>query len=197
MNVTLDGFMAGPQGELDWHFPLWNEEMSAFAVEQLSMMDSILLGRITYQAMAGYWPREGAREHCGAKAVSLASLMNGHTKIVFSKTLTTIPWQNTRVIRRNMAQEVSRLKQEPGLDMIVYGSGSIISKLMRLDLIDEYVLWVHPVVLGRGRSLFKEFPSKHLLQLLKTKTFSTGVVILYYGAGKQPVAEIPGIPAIR
>ena len=180
--MTLDGFMAGPQGELDWHFPLWNEEMSEFAVEQLSMMDSILLGRITYQAMAGYWPAEAVRQGNNRKNIDFAGMMNDHTKIVFSKTLTTTAWQNTRLIKRNIAQEVTRLKQQPGLDIIIYGSGSIISRLMRLGLIDEYVLWVHPVVLGKGRPLFKEFPDRHILQLLRTKTFSSGVVILYYGA---------------
>jgi dihydrofolate reductase len=182
INMTLDGFMAGPQGELDWHFPLWNEEMSEFAVEQLSMMDSILLGRITYQAMAGYWPAEAVRQSSNRKKIDFAGMMNEHTKIVFSKTLTTTAWQNTRLIKRNIAQEVTRLKQEPGLDIIIYGSGSIISRLMRLGLIDEYVLWIHPVVLGKGRPLFKEFPDRHTLQLLRTKTFSSGVVILYYGA---------------
>lgn len=190
INITLDGFMAGPQGELDWHFPLWNEEMSEFAAEQLSMMDSILLGRVTYQAMAGYWPSEAIRQSSYRRGLDFAGMMNDHTKIVFSKTLSTTAWQNTRLIRRNIEQEVTRLKQQPGLNIIIYGSGSIVSRLMRLGLIDEYVLWIHPVVLGKGRPLFKEFPDKHMLQLLKTKIFSTGVVILYYGAARS--LEIAG-----
>jgi dihydrofolate reductase len=182
INVTLDGFMAGPQGELDWHFPLWNDEMSEFAYEQLCMMDSILLGRVTYQAMAGFWPLELAHASGDQKHRAYAGMMNDYTKIVFSKTLAAPQWKNTRVVNRNIAQEIARLKQQPGLDMIVYGSGSIITKLMRLSLIDEYVLWVHPIVLGKGKPLFKALPDRHLLKLLKTKTFSSGVVILYYGA---------------
>lgn len=181
--MTLDGFMAGPRGELDWHFPHWNEEMANFAYEQLCMMDSILLGRITYQAMASYWPYEANNTANGRQECEYAYMMNNYTKIVFSRTLRTVEWRNTRLVKKNIAKEVAELKQQPGMDMIVYGSGSIVSRLMQLDLIDEYVLWLHPITLGKGIPLFREMQHKHPLKLLRTKTFSSGVVILYYGKG--------------
>jgi dihydrofolate reductase len=186
INVTLDGFMAGPQGELDWHFPHWNEEMAEFAYEQLSMMDSILLGRVTYEAMARYWPYEANNTNNSRQDIEYAKMMNSYAKIVFSKTLTAVEWRNARLVKKDLAKEVAALKEEPGMDMIVYGSGTIISRLMQLDLIDEYVLWLHPVVLGKGIPLFRKLQEKHALKLLKTKTFSSGVVILYYSKVDQP-----------
>jgi dihydrofolate reductase len=180
INVTLDGFMAGPRGELDWHFPHWNEEMANFAYEQLCLMDSILLGRVTYQAMASYWPYEANNTACGRQEQDYAYMMNHYEKVVFSKTLRTVEWRNSRLVKNNIAKEVASLKEQPGLDMIVYGSGSIVSRLMQLDLVDEYVIWLHPVVLGQGIPLFRDVQGKYPLKLLKTKAFSSGVVVLYY-----------------
>lgn len=186
--------MAGPHGELDWHFPLWNNEMANFAYEQLCLMDCILLGRITYQAMASYWPYEANNISYGRQERAYANMMNNYKKIVFSKTLRTVEWRNTRLVKNNLAQEVAALKDQPGLDMIVYGSGSIVSRLMELDLIDEYVLWLHPVVLGRGIPIFNQIQRKYPLplQLLKTKTFSSGVVVLYYGKATRPQTRTSG-----
>lgn len=180
INVTLDGFMAGPAGELDWHFPHWNDEMATFAYEQLCSTDSILLGRVTYQAMASYWPYEANNTAHGRIECSYARMMNSHAKIVFSRSLQTVEWRNARLVKKNIGKEVAALKQQAGLDMVVFGSGSIVAKLMQLDLIDEYVLWVHPVTLGQGIPLFRDLQHRHRLQLLHTKTFSSGVVILYY-----------------
>lgn len=190
INVTLDGFMAGPRGELDWHFPHWNEEMANFAYEQLCMMDSILLGRITYQAMASYWPYQANNTAHGRQECDYAYMMNNYEKIVFSKTLRTVEWRNSRLVKKNIAKEVAELKQQPGMDMIIYGSGSIVSRLMQLDLIDEYVLWLHPVVLGKGIPLFRDTQHTYPLKLLKTKAFSSGVVVLYYGKVTRPKKSV-------
>ncbi|WP_276485146.1 dihydrofolate reductase family protein [Paraflavitalea pollutisoli] len=187
INVTLDGFMAGPAGELDWHFPHWNEEMANFAYEQLCMMDSILLGRVTYQAMASYWPYEANNTAHGLKEGNYASMMNNYAKIVFSRTLRTVEWRNARLVKKDIGKEVLALKQQPGHNMIVFGSGSIVSKLTQLDLVDEYVLWVHPITLGRGVPLFQNIRHMPALQLLRTKAFSSGVVILYYGKAPRTV----------
>lgn len=173
--------MAGPGGELDWHFPHWNDEMATFAYEQLCTMDSILLGRVTYQAMASYWPYEANNTAHGRLECAYANMMNNHTKLVFSRSLRTVEWRNARIIKKDIGREVKALKQLDGLDMIVFGSGSIVAKLMQLDLIDEYVLWVHPITLGQGIPLFRNLHHQQSLKLLKTKTFSSGVVILYYG----------------
>lgn len=185
MNVTLDGFMAGPNCELDWHFQHWNQEMAETAGRQLSKTDTILLGRITYQAMAQYWPSVEGDLSFPREDIAFAEMMNDHSKIVFSKTLIKTGWKNARLAGKNVRSEISRLKHAGNgqdKDMIIYGSGVLVSRLMRLDLIDEYILWVHPVILGKGKPLFKKIREKQRLRLLTTKTFSSGVVMLCYGA---------------
>jgi len=179
MNVTIDGFMSGPDCELDWHFQSWTEEMSECLCEQLSRADTILLGRVTYGAMARYWPSQAMNSAYPREDIAFAEMMNNYPKIVFSKTLTTAGWNNSRLVKGNILNEISQLKQMPGKDIIIYGSGRIVSALAQLNLIDEYVLWVHPVILGEGRPLFR-LHSKRNLELIKTRTFKTGVVILYY-----------------
>ncbi len=153
MNVTLDGFMAGPDCELDWHFNYWNEEMARYAGEQLSKADTILLGRITYNAMAKYWPSKMKDLLCPREDIAFADLINSCQKVVFSKTLENVSWNNSMLAKENIRKEIIKLKQQPGKDMIVYGSGSIVSALSKYNLIDEYVLWVHPVVLGKGKTV--------------------------------------------
>jgi dihydrofolate reductase len=182
MNVTLDGYMAGRNCELDWHFNYWNEEMAEHACHQLSKTDTILLGRVTYQAMAQYWPYQSLNLLFPREQIAFADMMNSHLKIVFSKTLEGTQWNNSRLVKKNLANEISKLKRQPGKDMIIYGSGSLVSSLMQSGLIDEYELWVHPVLLGKGKSLFKGLEETHTLRLLKTRSFNSGVIILYYGA---------------
>lgn len=182
MNVTLDGFMSGPNCELDWHFQSWTEDMSDSLCEQLSKADTILLGRITYNAMAKYWQSKMIDTSFARKDIAFAEMMNRYKKIVFSKTLTAPDWYNSKLIRRNFGKEILKLKQLPGKDMIVYGSGLLVSALMQSRLIDEYVLWVHPVILGKGKLLFKGLHDNLFLRLRRTKKFSSGVVGLYYEA---------------
>ena len=179
MNITLDGFMSGPNCELDWHFQSWTEEMAECLCEQLSKADTILLGRITYGAMARYWPSQTMNPSYPRENIAFAEMMNNYPKIVFSKTLTTTEWNNSRLVKGDISMEISKLKQKPGKDMIIYGSGRIVSVLAELNLVDEYVLWVHPIILGKGKPLFKS-GNKLALELIKTKTFRKGVVILYY-----------------
>lgn len=190
MNVTLDGFMAGPGGELDWHFDYWNEEMARCAGEQLSEADTILLGRVTYNAMAGYWPARQRDLLCPKEDIAFADLINNCRKVVFSKTLQHTAWNNARLAQQTIRKEVILLKQQPGRDMILYGSGSIVASLTRLNLIDEYILWLHPVVLGKGIPLFKSNVVSPSLTLSKSRVFSSGVVILYYLAAAHPAAKI-------
>jgi dihydrofolate reductase len=179
MNITLDGFMSGPSCELDWHFQSWTDEMAECLCEQLSKADTILLGRVTYDAMAKYWPSQSSNPSYPRKDIAFAEMMNNYPKIVFSKTLVTTEWNNSRLVKENILKEITKLKQTPGNDIIIYGSGTIVSFLSQLKLIDEYVLWIHPVILGKGRPLFKIY-NKLNLGLIKTKTFRTGVVVVYY-----------------
>jgi dihydrofolate reductase len=180
MNVTLDGFMSGPDSELDWHFNAWNEEMARMAAEQLSRTDTIILGRITYRAMARYWPMQAVNLLCAREDIVFADMMNTHTKIVFSKTLQSAEWNNTKLVKRNIAKEILNLKRQPGKDMIIYGSGKIVAALIQHDLVDEYQVWVHPVVLGKGKPLFPKLQQSINVALSNTKIFSSGVVMLSY-----------------
>jgi dihydrofolate reductase len=181
INVTLNGFMAGPNGNLDWHVPYWNEEMSRVASEQLSNADTILLGRITYNAMAGYWPAQQASSYAAREDVAFSDMMNNYEKVVFSKTLTTVSnWSNSRLANRSIAREINELKQQPGKNIIVYGSGKLVTALIRHNLVDEYHIWIHPVVIEQGRALFNNLHGRLNIHPYKTKVFDTGVVLMCY-----------------
>ncbi|AEW03424.1 deaminase [Niastella koreensis] len=180
MNVTLDGFMAGPDCGLDWHFKSWNEEMARATAEQLSRADTILLGGITYRGMAQYWNSNPVNLIRPREDLDFASMLNSYPKVVFSKSMTTVSWNNARLAKREIEEEVVELKHRDGKDMIVYGSGKIVATLTKLGLVDEFRMWVHPVVIGCGKPVFKELVEMLDLQLVKTEIFSSGVVILCY-----------------
>ena len=184
VNVTLDGYMAGPNCELDWHFNSWNDEMARSLTEQLSKADTILLGRVTYKGMAQHFSSVPVCLLTPRENLDFADMLNHYPKIVFSKTLTAATWNNSKIVKSNIAKEVVKLKQQPGKDMIIYGSGQLVASLTKLGLIDEYRLWVHPIVLGGGKPLFKEVQQALNLSLYKTQTFSSGVVILFYEVKK-------------
>lgn len=179
--VTIDGFFAGPNGELDWF--VWDDEMAKFSTDQLKTMGTILLGRVTYQLFADYWPTPSAYK----ENPIIAPMMNELSKIVFSRTLDRAEWKNSRLVKENIAEEISRLKQQPGKDMVIFGSCTIVSALAQRGLIDVYRLIVNPVVLGSGKPLFKGLNDKLKLKLLNAKALSSGNVILEY----QPVKDKP------
>ena len=172
--VTLDGFFEGPNGEIDWHNV--DEEFNEFAVHQVSTADGLIFGRVTYELMASYWPTPAAQ----ADDPIVAEKMNTMPKIVFSRTLNTVEWNNTRLVKGDAAEEISKIKQQPGRDLLIFGSADLASNLTNLGLIDEYRIMVNPVVLGKGNPLFKDIKEKLNLRLLRTKTFSNGNVLLYY-----------------
>jgi dihydrofolate reductase len=174
MMVTLDGFFAGPNGEIDWH--VVDEEFNEYANDFLSSVDTLLFGRVTYQLMADYWPSPSAT----TDDPIIADKMNQLRKIAFSKTLEKVEWNNSRLVKGNIAEEIAKLKQQPGKDMAIFGSGSIVSTLTQLGLIDEYRIMVNPVVLGNGKPLFKDIHDKLNLKLLRTKTFRSGNIMLCY-----------------
>ena len=182
--VTLDGFFEGPNKELDWH--IVDEEFNEYAIDLLSNVDAILFGRVTYQLMADYWPAAATNPSTSKSDLEIADKMNNLPKIVFSKTLQEVEWNNSRLVKENIAEEISKMKQQPGKDMVIFGSGSIVSTFMQHGLIDEYRIIVNPVVLGNGKPLFKGINDKHNLKLLKTRVFSSGIVILFYEPVKTP-----------
>jgi len=184
MNMTLDGYMAGADCELDWHFRRWNEEMARSVAEQLSRVDTILLGGVTYRGMAQYWTSNPVNLLAPREDLDVADMLNRYPKVVFSKSMSTVTWNNSRLAKRDLGEEVDELKHRRGKDMIIYGSGNIVTALTKLKLIDEFRIWLHPVVIGCGKPLFKELTDNLTLHLFKTEKFSTGVVILYYGVEK-------------
>jgi dihydrofolate reductase len=168
--VSLDGVMEDPQ----WTFQFGSEEQQKFKFDELKASDALLLGRVTYDGFAAAWP------HMIEQTGEYGEMMNGYPKYVVSTTLEKVEWNNSRLIKGNIAEEVSKLKQLPGKDILVFGSCGLVHTLMQHDLIDEYRLMVFPVVLGSGKRLFGDGIDKKVLRLAETKTFSSGVVVLTY-----------------
>lgn len=178
MNITLDGYLSGPDCELDWHFKSWTQEMAEALCSQLATADTILLGRITYQAMARYWPAKIMDPCLRGDDFAFANMMNQYDKIVFTRTLIKPEWMHSKLAKGGMAKEVIRLKQQPGKNLIVYGSGKLVSAMMRAGLVDEYQLWIHPVILGKGKALFNKNHLRLHTRLVQTEVFTSGVVLM-------------------
>lgn len=182
--VTLDGVIEDPGGSEKtphggWSFQFWSDEAGKYKFDEIFASDALLLGRVTYQGFAAAWP--AVTDESG-----FADRMNGLPKYVVSTTLNEAAWNNSTLIKANIAEEVSRLKQQPGKDILVSGSGRLVRTLMQHGLVDEYRLMVHPIVLGGGKRLFDGVTDLSLLKLIETKTFSSGVVLLVYqSAGKE------------
>ncbi len=172
--VTLDGFFEGPNRDISWHNV--DDEFNQFAIEQTSTVGAILFGRMTYELMASYWPTPAAQ----SDDPIVANLMNTLPKVVFSRTLQKAEWNNTRLIKDNVAEEILKMKQEPGNDLAVFGSADLLSTLLRLDLIDEHRVMINPVLIGSGTPLFKNIGQRVNLKRVKTRTFKSGNVLLYY-----------------
>jgi len=173
MYVSLDGVVEEPA----WTSEFWNDELAKYQYDQLFASDALLLGRVTYQGFAAAWP--SMTDEAG-----FADRMNSLPKYVASTTLDETEW-NASLIKENIAEEVARLKQQPGQDILIYGSADLVHTLMQHDLIDVYRLMVFPVVLGSGKRLFQEGSGTKVLRLVDTKTTSTGVALLTY----QPAGE--------
>jgi len=180
--VSLDGVMEDPGGAEKfvhggWTMPYWSDEIGKFKFDELLASDALLLGRVTYQGFAAAWPSRTDES-------GFAQRMNSLPKYVVSTTLDKAEWNNSHLIKRDIAKEVSRLRQQPGQDIMVAGSNRLVHTLMQHDLIDEYRLLVYPVVLGSGKRLFGD-ANKAALKLVETKMFSSGVVLLRY----QPIRK--------
>jgi dihydrofolate reductase len=176
--ITLDGFLAGPNGEMDW--VMVDETMGKYEDDLISSADTLILGRVTYQSFAGAWPYVPENPSSSEGEKIYARKLNSMRKIVFSKSLEKAEWNNSQLVREVLLEEIARMKQEPGKDMVIYGSASIVQAFTNLGLIDEYQLLVHPVVLGSGKPLFGGIAKPAHLRLLQTQSFPSGVVGLYY-----------------
>src|SRR5258708_5558740 len=176
MSVSLDGYFEGPDREIDWHRV--DEELHNHFNEQLSTMGAFLDGRVTYELMARYWPTADADPSSPAPVAAFARIWREMPKIVYSRTLQHADWNST-IVREVVAEEVRELKARPGGDLVL-GGAELAAAFLRLGLVDEYRIYVHPVVLGRGRPLFPSSDAATDLRLVETRTFGNGVVLLRY-----------------
>jgi len=172
--ATLDGYMEGPGEDIGWYNV--DAEFNDFAIQQTSQLDRLLFGRNTYEMMASYWPTETARR--GDPMV--AGLMNRLPKTVFSRTLASVEWENARLVKGKADQEVSHLKGQTGRDLAIFGSSHLAADLAEHGLIDEFRIMVNPVVLGADKPLLRGIREKLHLRLLRTRTFKSGNVLLFY-----------------
>lgn len=171
--VSLDGFFAGPGGEIDWFQT--DDEFERFAIEHTGQARHLLFGRVTYELMAGYWPTSEA----AAAEPEIAHLMNTLPKTVFSRTLGEVTWEHTRLVSDGAEAEVARLKREIDGDIFLFGSADLAATLTAAGLFDEYRLIVNPVVLGSGRPLFKD-ERRLALRLVGERRFGNGNLLLTY-----------------
>jgi len=178
MMVSLDGFLEGPNRELDWHNV--DEEFNQYAISMLNSVDLLLFGRVTYELMAGYWPTPYAMKHDAV----VAERMNSLPKIVFSRTLGKAEWQNTTVVRDNAAGVIEALKNGPGKDMAILGSSDLALSLMDTNAIDEYRIFLNPTALGRGKPLFSGLDRRRTFTLTKSAVFTSGNVLLTYALNR-------------
>jgi dihydrofolate reductase len=176
MSVSLDGFIEGPGRELDWH--MVDDELHSHFNEQLSAMGAFLDGRVTYELMAGFWPTADTDPSATGPTVEFARIWRDMPKKVFSRTLERADW-NATVVRDVVPEEIMELKAQPGGDLVL-GGADLAAAFMRHDLIDEYRLYVHPIVLGQGKPLFPPSDTRIDLRLAETRTFGNGVVLLRY-----------------
>ena len=187
--MTVDGYFAGPDGSLDWVVP--DDEQAKAAVEGMPQGDTVLLGRRTYELFASFWPKAlddsttaPDPHHPGHRSEeqrAMAVWLNQATKLVFSGTLTEATWHNSRILDTFDPRAIGDMKAKPGKDMMIFGSGSIVSQLTQHGLIDEYQFMVCPVLLGSGRSLLSDVSKQVKLELREARSYPSGDVMLRYG----------------
>ncbi len=170
--ITLDGFFEGNQNwDLSFHDLIWGQELQKLSIEQLHSADYLVFGRVTYEGMAAHWIKEKGE---------IADLMNKIPKLVFSKTLKSVNWNNTTLIKGNASAQIRKLKEQDGRDMYVLGSANLSETFINDNLFDEYRIGIASVILGNGRPLFKQGISSRNLSLISTQQISTGGVVLKY-----------------
>ena len=175
--VSLDGFTSGPGDDMSFVGESFNDEMGKYESDILDSGDTLILGRVTYQSFAGSWPYVPDKPDVDEAEKSYARRLNAMRKIVFSKTLKQVDWNGSELFDEIDPDQINRLKQEEGKDILIYGSASIVQQFTSLGLIDEYQILVHPIALGGGKALFK---GTHKMKLVSAKPFNSGVVLLTY-----------------
>ena len=172
--VSLDGYFEGPNNELDWHNV--EEQFNHYAIEFLRSLDLLLFGRTNYQMMEAYWTTRQAKKDDPV----VAGFMNSLPKIVFSKQLHHVTWENTKLINDHVEEEIKQLKNMPGKNIAIFGGSDFVTSIIPSGLIDEYRIMVCPVFLGGGKTLFGGIRERLQLDLEKTEKFKSGNIMLYY-----------------
>jgi dihydrofolate reductase len=178
MHVSLDGFVCGPNGEMDWI--QFSDELWDYVTDITDSADTALFGEVTYHMMEDYWPTAATQPGASKHDIDHASWVNNVPKIAFSKTLQEVHWDGARIVHDHIAEEMQKLKSEPGKNLLMIGSPGLAHSFMDLGLIDEFRLNINPVVIGSGKPLFKDVKEKMNLKLVGEKTFGNGVVGLHY-----------------
>jgi dihydrofolate reductase len=168
--VSLDGVMEAPE---EWAFPYSNDEMEAANAKGMAGSDALLLGRVTYEQMAAFWPGQPG-------GTPMVDYINSVQKLIVSTSLEEVGWNNSALIKDDVAEEIAGLKQQSGKDITIIGSAILVRSLLEADLLDELRIMVHPVVLGGGKRLFEDGGGREILELVSSETFGTGVVSLVY-----------------
>jgi dihydrofolate reductase len=172
--MTLDGVIESPHL---WSFPYWNDEIGKFKLDEIFACEALLLGRVTYEGFAEAWPSRTDES-------GFADRINGMTKYVVSTTLSEADWNNSHIFHQKVVDEIARLKEQPGKEIMVNGSATLIQTLIQAGLVDEYRLLVYPIVHGSGLRLFQE-ESQSKLKLVESRLYDTGVVLLHYQADES------------
>ena len=176
VQMTIDGFVGGPNGEQDWMNMNWDNRNMNYINELTDSVDTILLGRKMTEGFVSYWTsvKPDSPEYAFARK------MVDKPKFVFTKTLDKSDWINTKLAKGNLVEEVNNLKQQPGKGIIVYGGATFVSSLIKYNLIDEYHLFINPAAIGKGISIFKEINENFGLKLVKSLSFDCGIVMNHY-----------------
>ena len=175
--VSLDGVMEAPE---EWHFPYFDDEMGEAIGAAMAKTEAMLMGRVTYEEWSAFFPSQSGDD---------ADYMNNISKFVVSTTLDEVDWENSTLINENITEEIAKLKQQPGGDISISGSGALVRSLLRTGLLDELRLMVHPIVIGKGKRLFDDNDEQTGLELVDSETFDTGVIYLTYRPAEREAEE--------
>ncbi len=178
MHTSLDGYVAGPSGEMDWI--KFDDALFDFVGTMTESADTALYGRVTYEIMQSYWPNAGAKPNASKHDIEHSTWYNKVSKVVLSKTMSKEVNKNTQVISDHLSENINELKNQDGKNILIFGSPGASQSLLNQGLIDEFWLFVNPIILGNGMPLFKDITGTTKLKLVESKTFACGVIGLHY-----------------
>ena len=185
MQTSIDGFVCGPNGEMDWTVWNWDEELKNYVREIMASADSFIAGRVLYEGMSVYWPAAETNPESSADDKAAARTFNSMNKHVFSKTLTHADWNNTIIESGDLVETINTLKNQDGGDFMLYGGASLVSSFIQNNLIDEYHLFLNPAAIGNGKPIFGDLTETFGLELVRSQAYSCGIVVLHYKPAKQ------------